>query len=334
MMLTRVDVLEQAWKVRLLAGVLERIHESALRLFYGPGEVHPSDPFSSWAIDGYGEYLWITEWEGPSQAHSIDELRRASQTFYSSQGYRGAVLLKRPRNSVPEKPQVLWGATPPESFTVLEGAREHELKFEIRLTEGRHPGLFLDHFPLRQWLMKSGKASGKRVLNTFAYTGSLSMAAWKGGAAEVVTLDLSKPTIQWAERNAALNALAPEKSRFLAGDFFEEVPRIARRGERFDLVISDPPSFSRGRKGTFSTQKDLVDLHEKLFSVLSPGGVLVSSINSANVPWDKYENEVKLAARNAGRRLTLLQRIEQPESFPAHPANPKSRYLKGFIFES
>lgn len=334
-----IDALSAAWGARGAAGFLEAPAEGgprtgAIRLFYGPGEVHPRDPLSGWAVDGYGEFLWVTEWEGAVAPASLEEIRSATRAFYSSKGYRGAVVLSRPRQGIPDHPQPLWGETPPESFTVVERAGGREMRFEIRLLESRHPGLFLDHAPLRERLACWDRLAGRKVLNTFAYTGSLSVAAWAGGASEVLTLDLSRPTIQWAERNARLNAVDPARSRFFYGDCFEELPRLARRGELFDVVISDPPSFSRGRKKTFSTQKDLVELHRLLFSVLRSGGLLVTSINSANVEWEKYEREVRMAAREAGRALQLLERLEQPATFPSHPANPRSRYLKGFIFES
>jgi 23S rRNA G2069 N7-methylase RlmK/C1962 C5-methylase RlmI len=329
-----IRTFEQAWNTRRQAGHLEKIHDSALRLYCGPGEVHPREPLASWAVDGYGKYLWVTEWEEESAPATVEEIRDATQGFYSREGYLGAVVLRRLRQGIPEMPQLLWGEAPPASFNVVERADGHEMKFEIQLLEGRHPGLFLDHAPLRRWLACSGKVTGKKVLNTFAYTGSLSVASWMGGASEVVTLDLSRPTTQWAERNGRMNGIPPDKSRYIYGDFFEDVPRFVKRSDFFDVVISDPPSFSRGKKRTFSTQKDLVDLHELLLSVLRPGGILVTSINSANVAWEKYERDVQQAARKLGRKLKLLGRIEQPDTFPSHPANPKSRYLKGFIFES
>ena len=330
----KVSALEGAWNRRETAGLLGDPSEQALRLFYGPGEVIPSDPLSCWAIDGYGPFLWVTEWEGKAQPASLDELKAATEQFYSFRGYQGAVVLRRPKQGVPEKPQMLWGQEPAPHYLVTERCGSIAMRFEIRLLEGRHPGLFLDHRPLREWLVRSSHISGKSVLNTFAYTGSLSVASWKGGASMITTLDLSKPTVQWAERNARLNDIPPESARFISGDFFEQVPRMGRKHELFDVVISDPPSFSRGNKRTFSTQKDLVDLHESIFSVLRPGGILVTSINSANVPWEKYEREVQEAARNCRRRLKLLRRIEQPDSFPSRPENPKSLYLKGFIFET
>ncbi|NDD91125.1 class I SAM-dependent rRNA methyltransferase [bacterium] len=329
------EALEQAWVSReRQIGGLETIHDRALRLFYGPGEVAPSDPLSAWAIDGYGSTLWVTEWEGGELSAAMSDLQQATEQVYRPRGYSGAVVLRRPRQGVPEKPQMLWGSEPPEAFTVVEGSGAQAMTFEIRLLSSRHPGLFLDHQPLRHWLAHSGLLQGKQVLNTFAYTGSLSVASWKGGASSVTTLDLSRPTIQWAERNAEWNQIPGETRRFLVGDFFDQIPRLVKKGESFDLVISDPPSFSRGLKRTFSTQKDLLDLHGLLFSVLRPGGLLVTSINSANVSWEKYEREVHQAAARVGRRLNLIQKIEQPLSFPSHPANPKSRYLKGFIFSS
>ena len=88
-------------------------------------------------------------------------------------------------------------------------------------------------------------------------------------------------------------------------------------------MILDPPSFSRGKKGSFSTSKDLVRLHELAFDVLKPGGVLVTSINSENVSWGTFEKEVTAAAR--GVKYSVVSRITAPETFP------KATYLKGWI---
>lgn len=311
----------------------EPIEHRAQRLWFGPGEETGSEPlWQSWAIDGYGPYLWITEWEGaePASDAVLEQVSRQSEAVYAQAGYQGAVVLRRPRQGVPALPAVLWGTVPETPLEVREGA----LKFVIRMLGSRHPGLFLDHRPLREWLVQSGECRGRRVLNAFAYTGSLSIAAWAGGALEVTTQDLSKATLHWAKENAELNGISQSETRFLAGDFFEEIPRLKRKGEKFGLILSDPPSFSRGKKGSFSTQKDLEHLHECLLSVLEPGGVLVTSINSANVSWSKYEAEIGQAARRLGIRLGEVRRIEQPESFPWSRAEPRSRYLKGFILRS
>ncbi|MEN9723033.1 MAG: bifunctional rRNA ((2069)-N(7))-methyltransferase RlmK/23S rRNA, partial [Pseudomonadota bacterium] len=235
------SVLRQAWALRAPSFS----PSGALRLFYGPGEVSPGHPLAAWAVDGYGAYLWVTEWEGPHAPLSLEELSQITRDFYEPLGFVGAIVLTRPRQGVPDQPRVLWGQTPPKAFGVYERWGEVALEYEIRLLESRHPGLFLDHEPLRRWLACSGQMQGRSVLNTFAYTGSLSVAAWRGGARSVTTVDLSRPTLDWAKRNAEINggmacggltesSATPEsQSRFFVGDFFEQIPRLARRGERF-----------------------------------------------------------------------------------------------------
>ncbi len=318
------EELEFAWNAREKSGELKRLE--ALRVFHGPGE--SDSDLRGLAIDRYGSHAWITEWEGlsGSQARS---LRPLLSEFLKSKGLESAVALWRPDpgKGIPDEPEVLFGKVPAEPFVVQEGA----LKFQIRLREVRHPGLFLDHEPLRRWLVD--RVKDQRVLNLFAYTGSLSVACGQGGASQVTTLDLSKPTIEWASENWALNGLAKESSDFIFGDSFEWLSKFAKKGKHFDCVILDPPSFSRDKKGgTFSTSKDLGRLHEGVLSVLAPGGMIVTSINSANVFVEKYEMDIKAAALRAGRTFSVLHRFDLPETFPTRLGESiQQRYLKGFI---
>lgn len=98
------------------------------------------------------------------------------------------------------------------------------------------------------------------------------------------------------------------------------------------MVIADPPSFSRGEKGVFSTAKNLPQLHALLLDVLVPNGLLITSINSAQISWQQYEKDLLQAAQQKGCRLQVLQRLEQPASFPNWLDEQASeRYLKGFI---
>ncbi|HNL92137.1 MAG TPA: class I SAM-dependent methyltransferase, partial [Pseudomonadales bacterium] len=165
----------------------------------------------------------------------------------------------------------------------------------------------------------------------------LSVAAALGGAAHVTTLDLSKATMRWAQENGELNGLCDDRARWIAGDVFEWLPRLKReivQGKQtaFDMVIADPPSFSRGEKGVFSTAKDLTVLHVSLLDVLAPNGLLVTSINSAQISWAQYEKDLLQAAQQRQCHLQVLQRLEQPASFPnwLHE-QADERYLKGFI---
>jgi 23S rRNA (cytosine1962-C5)-methyltransferase len=318
--------LDAAWQRRQEKGLFA--DTQALRVFHGPGE--GSGILRSFAIDRFGEHYWVTRWEDAAAKEESAEAKVLAviAEFLGSRGAASVVWLGRPEKGVPALPKVLLGKAPDDRFEVQEnGAR-----YWIRLLDTRHPGLFLDHAPLRRWL--AGRARGWRVLNTFAYTGSLSVACGLGGAAQVTTLDLSKPTIQWAQDNWQLNGLDPSSARFIAGDVFEWLPRLRREGQVFDCVILDPPSFSRGKKATFSTAKDLKRLHELALDLLPESGWLVTSINSANVSWSKYEADVLHAAREKRIELRVARKIEQPESFPARPGSPETGYLKGWVFKA
>ncbi len=128
--------------------------------------------------------------------------------------------------------------------------------------------------------------------------------------------------------------MPPDRARFIAGDVFEWLPRLRKSEERYDCVILDPPSFSRGKKGVFSTSKDLERLHGLAMDLLAPGGFLVSSINSAEIPRPKYEQEVFSAARSHKLRFQVLDEITQPETFPTTLGASAERYLKGWVLKS
>jgi 23S rRNA (cytosine1962-C5)-methyltransferase len=308
--------LEQAWAWRAARGLFDE--SQVLRVFHGPGE--GAGELAAVAIDRFGERAWVTAWRPIGAA-----TRAALAEFLRARGLRAASILLRPERGPSELPEPLLGEPSDERFETEErGAR-----FWIQLLGARHPGLFLDHAPLREWLRR--RARGLRVLNTFSYTGSLSVAAGLGGAAHVTTLDLAKPVVRWAEENWRLNGLETEAARFIAADYFEQMPRFRRQGERFDLILLDPPSFARGSSGTFSTAKDLVKLHEQAMAVLASGGWLVTSINSANIPAERFETEVARAARAQGRAFQVHHRIDLPESFPTRPGDAEGRYLKGLI---
>ncbi|MEK7690706.1 MAG: class I SAM-dependent methyltransferase [Bdellovibrionota bacterium] len=309
-------LLEQAWHLREKLGY-PQVSE-AYRVFHGPGEAQAKSPWSTVAVDRFADCYWLTEWR-PLPKRELQALA----DFLALKGARCAVRVDRPHGAEGALPVPFLGEDPGP----LE-IREHLLRFEVRFSKTRHPGLFLDHAPLRRRLASvRGPAHAARVLNCFSYTGSLSAACGIGGATQVTSLDLSRPALEWAKRNWALNELPPDGARFLADDFFTRVPRLAKAGEKFDVIILDPPSFSRGSE-TFSTSRDLARLHDLAFQVLAVGGTLITSINSANVDVKTFEREV---ARATKRRILQIGSIDLPETFPSRLGDPQSRYLKGFI---
>lgn len=315
------QVLEAAWRWREGQGWLAG--ESPLRLFEGPGEAPLRTPLASVAIDRFGPHAWVTAWEK-------DVPEALVRDFLVGKGFVSGVVLERPVGKLPSESRVLFGQPPTEPFEVTEHPHRSSrgLKFWIRMLGVRHPGLFLDHAPLRRDLLE-GLARG-RVANLFAYTGSLSVAAALGGADEVVTVDLSKATLDWAQTNAELNGCA-DRAKVVAADALDWLPRVAKKGELFDAVLLDPPSFSRSKKRTFSTDRDLVELHEAAARALKPGGLLVTSINSAKVSRAAFEKQIQQALHKAKREARVLAEVAQPETFPA-PLKTGG-YLKGWVLK-
>lgn len=155
---------------------------------------------------------------------------------------------------------------------------ENGLKFIVNLADYLDTGLFLDHRTTRA--MVRDQSAGKRVLNLFAYTGSFSVYAAAGGAAEVTTVDLSNTYIKWAQRNMERNGFTdPTRYRFIAADVISYLQTLEPAS--FDVIVMDPPTFSNSKKmeGVLDIQRDHVTLVNQCLQALSPGGLLYFSNN-------------------------------------------------------
>ena len=192
-----------------------------------------------------------------------------------------------------EKPLV--GQAVAEQITI----RERGLQFAIRPYDGYSVGLFLDHRDNRQRVR--ALAGGRSVLNLFAYTCGFSVAAAAGGAAQTVSVDISGKHLDWGRSNFELNGLPLDEHRFICEDAAVYLKRLARREERFDLIILDPPTFAHGRKRKqgFSITRDLATLVTGALAVLSPRGILLLSSNCRTLSLKSMRDVVRGAA---GRR--------------------------------
>ena len=313
------EILESAVDFR--QGIRAFEGTDALRIFNGPGETeHPE--LQHVAIDRFLDHFWITAWKELKPA-TLTEIESFLKTRFAG-SIRAIVFMDRSGIASESDVIPLFGTPAKGRFTVREGG----IPYRVQMEATKHPGLFLDHAPLRRWLSETQK--GRSVLNLFAYTGSLSVAAGTGGAEKVTTVDLSKATIDWARENWSNAGLPEESGDFIYGDVFEWLPKFAKRGALFDTILSDPPSFSRSKNGTFSTQKDLVRLHASILPLLKPGGILITSINSENIPERQFLKDVALAAEKTGCSLRVLSRVDLPPTFPTG-TDLSTRYLKGFF---
>jgi 23S rRNA (cytosine1962-C5)-methyltransferase len=228
-------------------------------------------------------------------------------------GYR-ALYAKTLSKGEKASPTHLDGEEVKERFPVREGGLSYWIDFQ----GGYSQGLFLDQRLNRNRLRQL--CSGKAVLNTFAYTCSFGVAAVSAGAT-VVNLDLSRNYLDWGQENYRLNGLQPEESDFIYGDVFDWLTRFAKRGRRFDVVVLDPPTFSRSRtSGVFRAEKDYGALLERTLRVIEPGGVLLCCLNTVQISGSQFKNIL----RNGLPSPVDLRPMPMPEDFPG------SDYLKSF----
>lgn len=228
--------------------------------------------------DRFGAVCWFY-WYGPTPPRDIDCVHMAA--FAATVGAPlWKARLMRDRGRDPTALQE-WGATAIDPWTAPEG----DLRYIFRDNHGLSPGLFLDQRANRRWIRTQARA--RRVLNLFSYTGGFSLNAVLGGAAEVVSVDTSRPTLDWSEANFALNELSTRHCEFWKADARYFLRGCKNRGRTFDLVICDPPSFSRSRGGTFKIQRDWTEVLQAIDLILAPQGLILIATNFEK--WDKND---------------------------------------------
>jgi len=220
---------------------------------------------------------------------------------------------------------LLWGSPRQTELEVLEQG----LRFGVRPGRRHDVGLFCDMRDVRAWL--APHLAGRRVLNLFAHTGAFSVLAAARGASQVVTVDLSPLWLARAEDNLRRNGLDPQAHPMVAEDSLAALDRLRRKGERFDLVIADPPSFSHGPRGDWSVTQDLARLVAACCRVLAPGGWLLVASNHGGLSPKDFGRMVLQGSQKAELPLRLLHEGSTPVDFPAALSFPESRYLKCWI---
>lgn len=196
--------------------------------------------------------------------------------------------------------------------------KENGLRFLIRPGQGLSVGLYVDMRDTRRWLRD--QVAGKSVLNCFAYTCAFGVCAMAGGAAKALDIDLSRRALEWGRDNGRLNGQRRDDRDFIAGDVFEWLVRFKKRRQTFDVVILDPPSFARGKKGFFSAAARYRELVATAAPCVSERGLLLACCNLAAESWAWFEGAVQSGLRDGGRAARALdRRFASPIDFPAPP---------------
>jgi 23S rRNA (cytosine1962-C5)-methyltransferase len=213
------------------------------------------------------------------------------------------------KNEERETPTLLLGAAGESLQTITT---ENHLKFGIDFGAGYSVGLFVDQRENRRLVRE---AKPKRLLNCFAYTCSFSVVAASAGA-KTVSVDLSKKSLARGHENFAFNELSTDGHQFIADDVRPVLRRLARRGDKFDMIILDPPTFSRTKGGAaFHVEKDLEDLVAASLEIASPGGRILLSANCETLTEPALEKMARYALKLT-RRSGTFHREPTPADFP------------------
>ena len=206
--------------------------------------------------------------------------------------------------------------------------RENGVRFVVPLTGGQKTGWFYDHRDNRARLPRY--VVGRRVLDVFSYAGGWGIQAAVGGASEVVCLDSSATALRLLGESAELNGVADRMST-LQDDAFDALRDLGHAGERFDLIVLDPPAFIKRRKDQKQGEKAYQKINRLAVELLPRDGILVSASCSFHMGRDALLDAILRAGRDTKRELQILEEGHQAPDHPVHPAIPETSYLKAFF---
>ena len=212
--------------------------------------------------------------------------------------------------------------TPPDQPVEVEAAG---VKFLVDPLAGHKTGLYLDQ--LDSYALVAPLAVGRRVLDCFSNQGGFALACAKSGAASVTAVESGAESAARLRENAARNGVAVEVKQ---ADVFD----VLSRGGEYDLVILDPPSFTKSRAKVNEALRGYRDLHSRAARLLAKGGLLVSFSCSHHVASHEFEQAIAEGLQEAKRNMRLLRRIGQPPDHPVVVGIPETEYLKGVVLES
>lgn len=309
--------LKSAFDMRRSIGIVDNPQNNTYRLVHGEGDNIPG-----LVIDVYGDTAVM-------QAHSVgihQERMAIARCLVDVAGDRIKNVYYKSETTLPYKAELGQ-----EDGFIIGGsddnvAMENGLKFHVDWLKGQKTGFFVDQRENRSLLEHF--ARGKKVLNMFCYTGGFSFYAMRGGAELVHSVDSSAKAIELTTRNVDMNFPGDKRHEAFCEDAFKYLDRM---GDRYDLIILDPPAFAKHRGALHNALKGYTRLNLKAFEKIQKGGILFTFSCSQVVTKDNFRNAVFTAAALAGRKVRILHQLHQPADHPINIFHPEGEYLKGLV---
>lgn len=295
--------LEKAVEAR--ASLFDARHENAFRLFNGFSEGEPE-----LVVDLYGSTLVLQNY-ADDPAAGMPLVERATAFLQEQLNWLRAGIIKarNGKTQAEKRGQLLFGEQPDTRI------KEHGVWYAIDLRMNQDASFYLDTRNLRAWLIEEMK--NQSMLNTFAYTGSLGVAALAGGAKQVIQHDLNHQFLNLAKTSYILNSFPIQQQNFMAIDFFSLVSRLKRAKELFDCVIIDPPFFSTTSKGKVDQVHESARLINKVRPLVKDGGHLIAINNALYVSGRDYMQTLQDLCSDG--YLKIRELIPVPDDFTGYP---------------
>lgn len=322
------DRLQSALTARQRVGIADNPQNNTYRLVHGEGDGLPG-----LVIDSYGKTCVM-------QAHSVGIhvcRKDIAKALVEVMGSRTENVYYKSETTLPYKANL---GEDDENASEANGLKngflyggstenvavENGLKFRVDWLRGQKTGFFVDQRDNRSLLERY--AAGKRVLNMFCYTGGFSVYAMRGGATQVHSVDSSGKAIELTNDNIELNFPGDARHKAFCEDAFKY---LEHEGDKYDLIILDPPAFAKHRAALRNALKGYTRLNVKAFEHIKKGGILFTFSCSQVVTKDNFRNAVFTAAAQAGRTVRILHQLHQPADHPINIYHPEGEYLKGLV---
>jgi len=306
--------------VKSRQNILEDATTNACRLIFSEADYLPG-----LIVDKYADYLAVqilTSGIENQKAVIIDELQNLlnptgifDKSDASSRAHEGLETLGG----------VLAGEYPPELVEV----KENNIVYGINIAEGQKSGFYCDQRDNRRIL--ATHASGKRVLDCFCYTGGFTLNSLNEGAASVTSVDSSALAIETLKKNIELNRLGAADHRAIQSDVNKQLRKFREEGERFDIIVLDPPKYAPSRSALDKAQRAYKDLNRQGMLLLNEGGLLATFSCSGAMDIDTFKQVIAWAALDAGKEVQFIYQFCQPEDHPVRASFPEGEYLKGLL---
>ncbi|WP_226390163.1 class I SAM-dependent rRNA methyltransferase [Penaeicola halotolerans] len=310
------EKIKQALRLRQALGLVNSSETNVYRLFHAEGDGVPG-----LIIDIYAQTAVI-------QAHSIGvylQIDLIAQALQNCLGKQINCIYDKSSETLPKK----FAAQINNHFLLGEApstqVQEYGHRFQIDWITGQKTGFFIDQRENRALLARYSK--GKKVLNTFCYSGGFSVYALQSGATEIHSVDISAKAIALTEENIALNP-SKGKHEAITADVVKYIREI---GDDFDVVILDPPAFAKSQNARHNAVQGYKRLNAEALKKIKSGGILFTFSCSQVVDKALFANTIAAAAIEVGREIKILHYLSQPGDHPINIYHPESEYLKGLV---